>query len=366
VRHGRDPAMSTVFVSHSSKDREIALRICGALEEKGIRCWIASRDIGPGENFGAAIVRAIRAAKVMLLVFSHNANASDEIKKELVLAGQNRLTVIPARVEDVVPEDAFAYEFSTRQWIDLFTDWDREINRLGVWILNSLAVADLSPETAIGAAPVERAVAALPDSPESASRADLRPGTFPLSPRGRRAEHAAEDLGGYTRQAHELYEGTFLLYRRSFSKAGSIFRSVMEIAWDESEPGLVFTDYYQSGRDHPEDVKAHRGRIHISPYTGLVHLVTIDHGAVRTMTLTRMRTNDTIMRGLVLTQSDEVAFFQPTVSSVVISKARDYDWAKLVEDITLLTPEAPDHDFAQAQLALAESRIIRLRFGAPM
>lgn len=347
--------MGTVFVSHSSKDRETALRICGALEEKGIRCWISSRDIGPGENFGAAIVRAIRAAKVMLLVFSANAAASDEIKKELVLAGQSRLSVIPARIEDVAPEGAFAYEFATRQWVDLFADWDHEISRLGVWILNSLAVAEFSPETAIGTAPVERALAPLPDGPGQAPRSS--------APGARRAEHAAEELGGYSRHAHALYEGTFLLYRRSFSKAGSIFRSVLDIAWDDAAPGLVFTDHYQSGRDHPEDVKSHRGRVHISPYTGLVHLVTIDHGAVRTITVTRLRTNDTVMRGLVLTQSDEVAFFQPTVSSVVISRQRDYDRSRLVADIDLLTPEAPDHDFAQAQLALAESRIIRLRFG---
>jgi len=39
--------------------------------------------------------------------------------------------VVPIRVEDVAPNDALAYEFATRQWIDLFTDWDpSEIERL--------------------------------------------------------------------------------------------------------------------------------------------------------------------------------------------------------------------------------------------
>lgn len=350
--------MTTVFVSHASKDSKVALRICSALESKGIRCWIASRDINPGENFGGAIVRAIRAAKVMLLVFSTHANSSDEIKKELVLAGQNRLAVIPARVEDVLPEDAFAYEFSIRQWIDLFADWDREINRLGVWILNSLAVAELSPETAIAAhhPPAARGILPVLEERLPAGRG-FRAGL------DRAAEHAAEELGGYARHAHALYESTFLLYRRSFSKAGSVFRSVMEIAWDEDRPGLAFVEYYESGKENPEDVKAHRGRVHISPYTGLVHLLTVDGGAVRTMTLTRMKNNDPVMRGLVLTQSDEVAFFQPTVSSVVLSRAKDYDRRTLVADIGIIAPDAPDHGFAQAQLALAETKVIRLRFG---
>jgi hypothetical protein len=126
--------VSKIFVSYSSKDSEVANQICSALEAKGLACWIASRDINPGENFGEAIVNAIRIAKLMLLVFTQNANNSDEIKKELVLAGHNRLIVIPVRVEDVVPGGAFAYELATRQWVDLFEDWDRAIDRLANWI----------------------------------------------------------------------------------------------------------------------------------------------------------------------------------------------------------------------------------------
>lgn len=89
-----------IFVSHSSKDREIAGTVCKALERRGLTCWIANRDVGPGENFQEEIVKAIRDAKVMVLVFTENANNSDEIKKELALASRYKLVVIPARVED--------------------------------------------------------------------------------------------------------------------------------------------------------------------------------------------------------------------------------------------------------------------------
>ena len=119
-----------IFISYSSKDQQIAETIYQALEARGIGCWIASRDVRPGENFQEAIVKALRSAKVMLLVFTSNANNSDEIKKELVLAGRHRVTVVPVRVEDVVPNDAFAYELATRQWIDLFKDWERQIELL--------------------------------------------------------------------------------------------------------------------------------------------------------------------------------------------------------------------------------------------
>jgi hypothetical protein len=119
-----------IFISYSSKDQGIAETICRALEARGHTCWISCRDVYPGQNFQEAIVQALRSAQVMLLVFTSNANNSDEIKKELVLAGRHRVTVVPIRVEDVVPNDAFAYEFATRQWIDLFKDWEQEIERL--------------------------------------------------------------------------------------------------------------------------------------------------------------------------------------------------------------------------------------------
>ena len=142
-----------VFVSHSSKDKQIATTICKALEERGIDCWIAPRDIGAGENFQESIVRAIRGAKIMVLVFSGNTNDSGEVKKELVLASQHQLSVIPLRTEAVVPGEAFAYELSTRQWVDLFHNWEVEIGRVGEQIrtmLNSgpapaLAVAPSAP-----------------------------------------------------------------------------------------------------------------------------------------------------------------------------------------------------------------------------
>ncbi len=63
-----------VFISHSSKDRLTANAVCNRLESAGIRCWIAPRDIIPGEGWSEAIMRGIDAFKVMVLVFSENAN----------------------------------------------------------------------------------------------------------------------------------------------------------------------------------------------------------------------------------------------------------------------------------------------------
>ena len=58
-----------VFISHSSIDRDAAEAIRVALEEAGLACWIAPRDIAPGQNWADAISAAIAEARLLLLVF---------------------------------------------------------------------------------------------------------------------------------------------------------------------------------------------------------------------------------------------------------------------------------------------------------
>ena len=119
-----------VFVSYATADRKRALDVCNAIERRGTPCWISTRDVPPGENYQEAIVRSLRVAPAMVLVFTEAANNSDEIKKELSLASRYRVPVMALRIEDVEPSDAFAYEFSTRQWIDAFEGLDTAIDSL--------------------------------------------------------------------------------------------------------------------------------------------------------------------------------------------------------------------------------------------
>jgi tetratricopeptide (TPR) repeat protein len=119
-----------VFISYATADRKQAVNVCDALERRGVECWISARDVAPGENYQEAIVRALRGAQALVLVFSGAANDSDEIKKELSLASRNRTPVIALRIKDVEPTDAFAYELSTRQWIDAFSGWGKAIDSL--------------------------------------------------------------------------------------------------------------------------------------------------------------------------------------------------------------------------------------------
>ena len=65
-----------VFISHSSADKRAADAACALLEARGIKCWIAPRDIRPGSDWGESIITAIEQTRVMLLLLSKKANSS--------------------------------------------------------------------------------------------------------------------------------------------------------------------------------------------------------------------------------------------------------------------------------------------------
>lgn len=109
-----------VFISYSSHDKPTADAACAALESANIRCWIAPRDIDPGRDYGEAIIDAIESARVFVLIFSNNANASPQIKREVERAVSKGLPIIPVRIDDVVPNRTLEYFISSPHWLDAF------------------------------------------------------------------------------------------------------------------------------------------------------------------------------------------------------------------------------------------------------
>jgi hypothetical protein len=70
-----------VFISHAHKDKRIADAICERLESVQVRCWIAERDIAPGEDWTEATRNAIGSSRVMVLVLSENAKCGASYRK---------------------------------------------------------------------------------------------------------------------------------------------------------------------------------------------------------------------------------------------------------------------------------------------
>ncbi|HTD15195.1 MAG TPA: TIR domain-containing protein [Chthoniobacterales bacterium] len=107
-----------VFISHSSKDSEIADAICQHLEAAGIPCWIAPRDIEPGADWTEGILRGIASCRVFVLVFSDHANESEHVRREVGKAFSSHLPVIPFRTEPTEPRDSLGYFLDSVHWLD--------------------------------------------------------------------------------------------------------------------------------------------------------------------------------------------------------------------------------------------------------
>ena len=110
-----------VFISYSTEDKPAADAVCAILESHGVRCWVAPRDIMPGADWGESIVKAIRASRVLLLVFSTNANKSKQIKREVEIAADGGVTIVPLRIENILPTESFKYFLGNIHWMDALT-----------------------------------------------------------------------------------------------------------------------------------------------------------------------------------------------------------------------------------------------------
>lgn len=110
-----------IIISYATTDKPIADAICAKLEERGIRCWIAPRDILASENYGEAIIDAIDCAKLMVLVFSSKANASPHVMREAERAVHDGIPIIPFRIEDVEPSHSLQYYIGPQHWLDALT-----------------------------------------------------------------------------------------------------------------------------------------------------------------------------------------------------------------------------------------------------
>jgi hypothetical protein len=110
-----------IFISYSAEDLPSAEAVCRALEKANIGCWMAPRDIEPGDLYGEAIIRAISDSQVVVLVFSSHANESLHVLTEVDRAYNKRKSIVRLNLENVDISQRFEYYLSTAQWLDAST-----------------------------------------------------------------------------------------------------------------------------------------------------------------------------------------------------------------------------------------------------
>ena len=107
-----------VFISHSSKNFKEAKKICDCLEKKNIECFIAPRDLTPGQIYGEEIVRGIDECNKFILIASKDAFESQHVLREVERAVNSNMKIYVYKIEDVEVPKSFEYFIMLSQWID--------------------------------------------------------------------------------------------------------------------------------------------------------------------------------------------------------------------------------------------------------
>lgn len=110
-----------VFISYASEDQPVARGVCDALEERGIRCWIAPRDCLAGIPYASAIVRGIRECRAMAIVFSDHANRSDQVGREVEIGASEKIPLVRFQVEECELSEEMTFFLSSPHGLDAWT-----------------------------------------------------------------------------------------------------------------------------------------------------------------------------------------------------------------------------------------------------
>jgi hypothetical protein len=95
------------FISYSGKDQAFAERLHADLQNKGVRCWFAPRDLPIGAKTWDAIDEAIRFTDKLLLILSKASIASEWVEDEVNKAyaeerSRKEVVLFPIRIDNAV------------------------------------------------------------------------------------------------------------------------------------------------------------------------------------------------------------------------------------------------------------------------
>jgi hypothetical protein len=74
---------NSVFLSHSSSDKQFVRQLANHIKAEGIRCWLDEAEIKPGDSIVAKIQDGINEMRYLLVVISQNSIRSAWVEKEL-------------------------------------------------------------------------------------------------------------------------------------------------------------------------------------------------------------------------------------------------------------------------------------------
>ena len=120
--HDTPPAKAlrfrSVFISHSSSDKHVALEFVKKMEAHGCKCWISCRDIPPGAEWDYEVIQALKAAEAIILLLTTSANKSKHVLNEVKSARTADKPIICIRLDGTKASDQLKFWISTQNYLD--------------------------------------------------------------------------------------------------------------------------------------------------------------------------------------------------------------------------------------------------------
>lgn len=129
--------MSSIFLSHSSKDKIFVRRLAKRLSKDGIRVWLDEADLKIGDPLIHRISEAIEQADFVGAVISRNSVASNWVQKELSMAATKEIAAKKVIVLPILIDQCEIPDFLKDKMYADFTD-RKQFNRVYVKLLETL------------------------------------------------------------------------------------------------------------------------------------------------------------------------------------------------------------------------------------
>ena len=127
--------ISRVFICYAEEDKQVARRLYADLQQAGVKPWMDSEDLLPGQNWKLVISQVIKdSSYVIALLSSHSLSKRGFIQKEMRRAldmveelPPGEIFVIPVRLDECTPLDERLQEL---HWVDLFPSYEEGLQRI--------------------------------------------------------------------------------------------------------------------------------------------------------------------------------------------------------------------------------------------
>ena len=130
-----------VFISCSTRDRDVAEAIGRTLESRGVSYW-SPLELGPGQP-----AKAPGAFRMVVLAFSARANKSRRVRTEIQHAIDRQMPIVTLCVEDVAPRQPFDRLAESAYWRrGRRSSLPEHLEQVVYWVIMLLARLDMGSD----------------------------------------------------------------------------------------------------------------------------------------------------------------------------------------------------------------------------